>query len=183
MIFLFQKGQEEAPFQLLVAVILMTFVIIVGLSAMQQAEKQKCFNDTEKLMNDLKLAIEKTATYSQPSNIKFSPPDCTKDKKFVLIASDEERICKKTCLNSSSSCILLRYSTSEITGIQDKCLNISFDTQFRYEGDGTNTCESLEGYSGLKLDSSLGIPQGTFQFFYYPNPVGTSPVVCSYIKE
>jgi len=177
------KGQEEAPFQLLVAVILMTFVILVGLNAMNEAEKQKCFNDTEKQLNDLKLGIEKTAVYRQPSGVNFNPSGCTKKESFVLIKSDEERLCKSLCLNSSRNCLLLRYSTPDLTGIQDKCIDVAYDTQFRSEGDGTGSCEKMEGYYGINVDSGQGFVPGVYQFLYSPNSGVVSPVICVYIKE
>jgi hypothetical protein len=182
---LLYRGQEEAPFQLLVAVILMTFVIVVGMNAITEAEKQKCFNDTEKLMNDFKLAIEKTATYKQPSNLKFDPPSCTKNEKFVIVKTDEERICKETCLNSSSSCILLRYKTPEVTGIPDKCINVSWDTQFwnSNPNDHPTECGTLQDYLPAVIDSSEGIKRGVYQFFYYSSPGVTHPAICSFIRK
>ena len=56
--FLGEKGQEAAPFELLIAVILMGFVIVVGIYATQQLEKQKCFQESNKKMEELKEAME-----------------------------------------------------------------------------------------------------------------------------
>lgn len=176
------RGQEEAPFQLLVAVILMTFVIIAGLNAMQEAEKQKCFNDTERLMNDLKLAIERTATYKQPANVIFNPPGCSKDEAFILFKSDEERLCKRICINASTQCVLLRYSTSEVSSIADKCVDILSDTQFVYQGDETDSCEALPGFKGIEIDSDKGFVEGVYQFLYSQSS-GDSSKICVYIKE
>jgi len=182
MIFLFNKGQEEAPFQLLVAVILMTFVIIVGLNAMNEASKQKCFNTTEKLMNDLKLAIEKTAVYQQPANVNFSLPNCTKKESFVLFNSDEPRLCQRLCLNPSSSCLILRYSTSDVTGIQDKCIDVTSSTQFNYESDGTDSCEAMAGFEGINVETDAGFVSGIYQFLYSPNSSSDNPIICVYLK-
>lgn len=180
---MFSKGQEEAPFQLLVAVILMTFVIIVGMNAMNEAGKQKCFNDTEKAMNDFKLAIEKTSTYKQPSNIKFNQFGCAKDERFLLVRSDEARICNRLCMNSSTSCLILKYSTTEVAEIGDKCINVSYDTQFKYQGDGASSCIQIDGFTGVQIDSVDGIPGGVYQFLYVSSPGINYPVVCSYIKS
>ena len=180
---MFQSGQEEAPFQLLVAVILMTFVIIVGLNAMQEAEKQKCFNETEKAMNDFKLALEKTANNKSPSNVNFNPPGCTKSEKFEIKPFDDQRICTKVCESSSSTCVLLRYSTSEITNLPDKCINIGYDTQFRFNGDGTAECTEKTDYHGTQIDSVQGIEQGVYQFLFSDSPGRTFSVVCSYVKD
>ena len=177
------KGQEEAPFQLLVAVILMTFVIIAGLNAMNEASKQKCFHNTEKLMNDLKLAIEKTAIYQQPANVNFNPPGCTKEEKFVLIKSDEARICQRLCMNSSSSCLLLRYSTSDVTGIQDKCINVIHSAQFRDVEDETESCKAMDGYKGIDIELDDGFVSGVYQFLYSPTSGSGSPIICVYLKE
>ena len=43
-----QKGQEEGPFELLIAVILMTFVIFIGIQAMDILRVQTCEGKAEK---------------------------------------------------------------------------------------------------------------------------------------
>jgi len=180
---LYTKGQEEAPFQLLVAVILMTFVIIVGLRAIEQAEEQKCFYDTEKSMDDLRTAIERTVQNHTPSIIRFTPPGCSDEEQFFVLKTDYENLCKRTCMNASSVCVLLRYSTSETSGIQDKCINIPYDTQFRHVGDDTDSCQEIDGYKKLEMESNQGLILGSYYLVYYDNPAINYPIVCSYIKE
>ena len=190
---MFYRGQEEAPFQLLVAVILMTFVIIVGLRAMEQADEQKCFYETDKAMDDLRLAIENTAQNKTPSIVNFNPPGCTKNESFVLRKSDDERICKNACLNSSTSCVLLRYSTSEVTGIQDKCVNISYDTQFWNSTDHSAECVDMsnQDFKPAEMERSYivdesnlaGLELGQYYFGYFDDPSRSFPAVCVYIKD
>jgi len=180
---LFSKGQEEAPFQLLVAVILMTFVIIVGLRAIEQAEEQKCFYDTEKSMNDLRTAIERTTQNKTPSIVRFNPPGCSDEEQFVVLKTDYENLCKRTCMNASSVCVLLRYSTSQTSGIQDKCINIPYDTSFRNFVDNPESCGKIGGYKKLEMESALGLELGNYYLVYYDNPAINYPIVCAYIEE
>jgi len=85
----------------------------------------------------------------------------------------------------SSVCILLRYSTSEISGIRDKCINIPYDTQFRHVGDGTDSCQEIEGYKKAEMDqgTSQGLELGNYYLVYYDNPSKNYPIVCSYLED
>ena len=56
-----QKGQEAAPFELLIAVITMTFVIVVGLNAMSTLLRAQCEGKIDQNMEELKTALETVA--------------------------------------------------------------------------------------------------------------------------
>ncbi len=181
---MYSKGQEEAPFQLLVAVILMTFVIIVGLKAMEQAEQERCFNDTDSAMDKFVSALQQTTNNKSPSNIVFNPPGCAKDEKFLIKKIDDSRICSNVCLGSTSSCVVLRYSTTEVSKIPDKCINVDYSTEFRAYPENSECVDLTDDkFEGTDILSGEGLEKGVFQFFYYDNPSITYPIVCTYVKN
>ncbi|MBU2099869.1 hypothetical protein KKG83_03985 [Candidatus Micrarchaeota archaeon] len=178
------KGQEEAPFQLLVAVILMTFVIIVGLNAMKQAEQERCFNNTDSAMDKFVFALEQTTNNKSPSSIVFNPPGCSKNEKFLIKKFDDPRLCSNVCLGSTSSCVILRYSTSEVSKIPDKCINVDYGTEFRYHPKNSECVDLTDDkFEGTDILSGEGLEKGTFQFLYYDNPSIHYPIVCTYVKN
>ena len=65
------KGQESAPFELLISVIIMGFVIFVGLIAMNQLNEQKCINETKAKLEEMKTKIETVVTERSPQQITF----------------------------------------------------------------------------------------------------------------
>jgi hypothetical protein len=50
-------GQEAAPFELLIAVIVMGFVIFAGMSAMEQLWLQKCYGTTDAKLEEMKASL------------------------------------------------------------------------------------------------------------------------------
>jgi len=59
-----QKGQAAAPFELLVAIIIMTFVIIVGTQMLNRVNEQVCINHVESEMSKFVNYLEETANMS-----------------------------------------------------------------------------------------------------------------------
>ena len=57
-----QKGQQSAPFELLIAVILMTFVIYVGYIAIQQVETNNCVQENDSILSEFKFSLEKVGS-------------------------------------------------------------------------------------------------------------------------
>ncbi len=177
------KNNKAVPIIVALLVLIILFLWTQGFFAdplQKQLENQKCFNDTEKLMNDFKLALEKTATYKQPSTFEFTPLACLENEKFLVIKSDDEKLCQRACLSSSSSCILLRYSSSKITGIQDKCINISPETQFSTTTENPSFCDEVESFSPVKIDFDKTLEKGEYYFVY---STSETPIVCSYLKS
>ena len=76
-----QKGQEEAPFELLVAVIVMGFVLFVGMQAMMQLQLSECTGRTERTLESLKTSIETVATEKGKQNIAFRLPGCFRESE------------------------------------------------------------------------------------------------------
>jgi hypothetical protein len=76
----------------------------------------------------------------------------------------------------------LRYSVPEGTGVQDKCIDVPFSTQFRNSEDNPLECGEIADFHFTKIDSAEGIKKGQY-LFSSPSSVSSYPIVCSYIKD
>lgn len=170
-----QKGQEEAPFELLVAVIIMGFVLFVGMQAMSQLSLSECTGKTEKIMENLKTAVETVATERGKQNFNFRLPGCfreeTQDIKVKQIS--DKQSCMYFCKQLAERCTVLYYDAEEIAPIV-KCLSISYLTTFPTE----TFCGEWEDYALQNFYDD--IPQGNYILISRPNPTTQVPTVCAY---
>ncbi|MFH1545398.1 MAG: hypothetical protein ABIE23_04930 [archaeon] len=181
-----EKAQEEAPFEVLIAVILMMFVIVTGLIVMTEVSQQKCVKVTEKKMEDLKASIE-AVSRGGASSVDFQMDSCGKNEKFFLSRVDDPISCSQ-CIGSPEKCTLLMYR-SDNARIPPKCVAIPFDLTF--DGDGDYGCNKVIGNEQYELvdinptspknPTSL-IEKGHYQFYYrITNQVFT--IICAYRKN
>lgn len=171
-----QKGQEEAPFELLVAVIIMGFVLFVGMQAMAQLQLNECTGRTEKTLENMKTAIETVATERGKQNINFRLPGCFKEEKQELIVKQisDKQSCMYFCKQIAERCTVLYYDAEEIAPIV-KCLSISYLTTFPSAG---TLCNAIDDYA--LQDFYNDIPQGNYILISRPNPTTQVPTVCAY---
>ena len=196
-----QKGQESAPFELLVAVIIMGFVMFVGMYAMSNLQKEQCYNETLKTIQDFSRTLEEVATtpgHIKSYNLRF-PSGCgsgTKKKvtigerevfteQLFLRAWSKPEFCATKCESSGSLCVMLHYIQLEGQGLTE-CVSIPPDTVFPTPG-------SLSGICTDKLDPAINdppyytladvrvdIPEGYYLFQNKSSPNSTNPVICAY---
>jgi type II secretory pathway pseudopilin PulG len=105
------KGQEAAVFELLIAVILMGFVIIVGMSALDSLNKQKAEGELSQNLNELKHAIEIASAGRNQQEIVISFPNTFPSNKSVLrlINSDKKFECTNICKEQRTHCMFLDF--------------------------------------------------------------------------
>lgn len=176
-----QKGQESAPFELLVAVIIMGFVIFVGLQAMDQLNKQKCYNEINAKLEEMKTKLETVVTERSPQQINFTLSTCFNPNDETVRIKDysEPALCAEYCGAAKNLCTLLQYYYSGTNGFSiRKCLNVSPDTVFPYN---IGTCPEKEGY-GLR-DYRDEVEQGYYLMVNKTSVTSTYPTVCAYRKE
>lgn len=201
------KGQEEGPFELLVAVILMTFVIFIGLQAMVALRVQTCQGKAEKAMQELQTAIESAVNRNSFTQVLFDYEKCFRTSKppgtqifppeVLLYKKSDPKQCRAICGGTETSCSFLRLANERF--IIDKCLNIPYNTDFdtppKVSDDPTEpgACANIEGftpinltgkgdYSGGNIQPSDSIDTGYYSFVP-ASTTQTFPVVCVYIKE
>lgn len=179
------KAQTSAPFELLVAVIIMTFVLVVGINALNTLNEKKCEGEIDDQLEDLKTAIQTVATGKGQQTVSVNIPLCfggQKETKTRIVTRDDRSICSSACGGSASSCTLLLHSSPQLT--KAKCLYISLNTIFPTD----KPCDASEiGSSGEyethDLKSPEGIENGIYLMVAKHSFLENNPIVCAYLKK
>jgi len=177
-----QQGQEAAPFELLIAVIIMGFVIFIGLQAMDQLNKEKCYNEINAKLEEMKTALETVVTERSPQQIGFNLSTCfnPRDERIKIKDYSQPALCAEWCGATRNLCTLMEYYYSGESGFSyRKCLDISPDTLFPFNtGDG---CPDRGDKEEL-VDFRDEIVQGQYLMVNKTNVTSTFPTICAYRK-
>lgn len=191
------KGQESAPFELLIAVIVMTFVILVGFNALDRLQTETCKGELNQDMENIKSSIEAVVKNKSKANVSFELPGCFNENESQLriIERDSVDYCSAVCGGSISSCTVLQFSNPYHTNT--KCLRISSATNFPQgqpcnadllEGDySIHDWKSISG--GITGDADDGsiqagtITPGRYTLIRQSNLFTSAPVICVYKRE
>jgi hypothetical protein len=107
-----RRGQVSAPFEVLVAVIVMGFVILAGTYALKNLSENTCLGDKRKEMGDLVTSLRDVVLGSDLTfrNITFQSKACfnSKAESVELNVYNEQSKCTAYC-GSGVSCVLLEY--------------------------------------------------------------------------
>ncbi|MFH0970097.1 MAG: hypothetical protein V1776_01405, partial [Candidatus Diapherotrites archaeon] len=71
------RGQESAPFELLIAVILMGFVLFAGYEAILRLREQTCANTINAALEGMTRNLQNVATGKGTAQFNFSFGDCS----------------------------------------------------------------------------------------------------------
>ncbi len=125
------KAQASAPFEVLVAVILMGFVIMAGTWALINLNQSVCVGNKRQSMSELKTIIEDVVMGSDLAikNVSFDIQPCF-NKNFEqinLITYNNQTKCNAYC-GSGESCTLMEYTYKDDKTsrqpIPPMCLNL-----------------------------------------------------------
>ncbi len=180
--FLGRKGQESAPFELLVAIIVMGFVLIVGYKAIEVFQEERCKGEIESALQDLKSHIQITTRDGFPTRFKFSiPSGCFEDAEVQLKAHSDKRLCSTLCGEGGDSCVALEYYSQGYA--RKVCVNIPLVTNFKGQSSpGECTDRSADDPKYVLHDFFEGIPAGSYELFNVTPPNHAFPVICAYRK-
>jgi type II secretory pathway pseudopilin PulG len=188
------KGQESAPFELLIAVILMGFVLLVGYNAIQQITAQRCASITDAQLSQMAQKLENTASGKGSSQFQFSMGECaakvqdctqfsanasTKDIQCIrLVDSVDPLICSNYCSSARDACTLVAFDSAKISSAK-KCVDISPSTVFPSTPGSQCPDRSSDGYRLVDLKQE--IKQGNYSFVKASTLTSAQPIVCAYI--
>jgi len=106
------KAQASAPFEVLVAVILMGFVILAGTWALINLSQSTCIGNKREKMSELKEAIKEVVMGSELTikNISFDIQPCFNERyEYInLITYSNQTKCTAYC-GGGNTCTLLEY--------------------------------------------------------------------------
>ncbi|MBM3282492.1 MAG: hypothetical protein FJY86_04105 [Candidatus Diapherotrites archaeon] len=190
-----QRGQESAPFELLIAVILMGFVLFAGYQAMERLHEQTCANTINATLEGMARNLQNVVTGKGSAQLRFSFDSCsakindcdnfstlstTTDIMCIqLIDSTDPNVCSSYCSSARSICSLIQYKGKNDTFT--KCVDISPSTIFPTQGSAQCPDRSSEGWT-LQDFSSETIQQGTYSFLKASDLTATVPIVCAYLR-
>lgn len=145
-----QKGQIGAPLELLVAVIIMAFVIIISSKLLYDTNRNVCKSSVDKEISSLKGMLEDTAKRDSTNKFTFYVEnacfDITRASTYV-----EKKVTKNECIANCGqpvdSCWVLKFDSKEKTdGIfVQTCLEVPIYTRFFTKDE----CELEIGYSAV----------------------------------
>jgi hypothetical protein len=128
------RGQEAAPFELLIAVIIMGFVLAVGLMATGELMKKECQGKMDNTMKELKVALETVAKGQGQPTFDFDLPTCydSQKSKFIIRNITDRIPCSMICGGNRLDCTVLEFfGSSATTGyVTSVCLDIPATVDF-----------------------------------------------------
>jgi hypothetical protein len=182
--FIGERAQAAAPFELLVAVVIMSFVMVVGYVVLDDVNTQVCLQSVDREMTEFKLAMEDSVARMSSAPLAFRPQgSCFSSKKSELQIYNEETraVCAAVCGFASDECYIMKF-TSELPGsTKRKCLNLPPYTNFQVD-----MCvdEQLSGTGYAPIDPTV---KGEFLAGSYVirnvSPAGHPfPLICVWYK-
>ncbi|MAG17945.1 MAG: hypothetical protein CL944_00555 [Candidatus Diapherotrites archaeon] len=189
-----EKGQESAPFELLIAIIVMTFVIVVGFNALETLNRETCEGKINKNLEDIKTAIESVVKNKSKTNVSYELPNCYSENEsgLIIVERNDTVYCSNVCGGSLAQCTVLQFSSDDPSYTETKCLRISSATTFpdEYVTCPTDLLEPAEGYTAVDwkaIGDNLGfrtsIIPGQYTLIRQSNLFSQAPIICVYRRE
>jgi len=174
------RGQVSAPFELFVAIIIMTFVVLIGSQMIFNANTNVCLNSIDKAMTEFKGKLEETANQKSSTQFMFQPDKCfdAKKAKISIEKFNTTRQCSAKCGKPWDSCFVLSFSSSELAAYREKCLNLPQYTTF-YSALDSAMCPDIEHYTAIS-PANGGIKLGSYILKNVSSIGETWPKVCVY---
>ncbi|GEM_PF-5792617 len=172
------KGQEGAPFEVLVSVVIMSFVIVVALNAINTVGDEQCKAQIKKEASTLKAKIQDVVK-GNDSALHFFPPKCFEQENEVmkLQVIHSEQLCSYYCGGTKRECLVFLYDSpkfSEILCLESASVNTTF-----YMDPGV--CPDRDGFvPKIFLD---GIPRGTYNLVNKSGSDSAFPKICAYLQQ
>lgn len=178
-----QRGQESAVFELLIAIIVMGFVIVIGANALGTLQQKTCEGTMSQNLEDLRSAIESVVKTKGKAQVRYELPNCFKQNESSLriLERQSATFCSAICEGTLKECTVLQFTSPEYS--ESKCLHISSATNFP-DGDPCNK-GLLQGgtYNIVNWRANDGIKPGNYILMREPSLFLKSPVVCVYQRS
>jgi len=186
-----EKGQESAPFELLIAIIVMTFVIVIGFNALKVLDEETCKGELNQNIEKLKFAVESVVKNKSKTNVLFELPNCFSESTsgLIIVERNDTTYCSAVCGGSLAQCTVLQFSSEHPDFTEIKCLRISSATTFPTDISScdpdlldTGSGASYEAVDWKDIDDTLGysasVYPGTYTLVRQSNLFSSAPTVC-----
>ncbi|VVB99291.1 Uncharacterised protein [uncultured archaeon] len=179
-----ERGQESAVFEVLIAVIIMSFVLVVGFNALNVLSQKVCEGKLSQNLEQIRSAIEEVVNTKNKGNVYFELPECYSDtgSKLLIVESDSQAQCSAVCGGTVGRCTLLVFSSDKYS--ENKCLRVSSATTFP-DGEpcDPNILEPSGAYELVNWKSSSGISEGTYTLFKVSSLSSERPEICAFKRK
>lgn len=106
-----QKAQSSAPFEVLVAVVIMGFVLYMALQAFNFLQEQQCKAQVHEQIVQLKSAVQETLK-GQSNKLAFFPPKCDQNESEMrMVVKSHREICRQVCGTEDDQCLIFFYQS------------------------------------------------------------------------
>ncbi len=153
----------SSPFELFVAVIIMTFVVIIGTQMLDASQKQVCLSSIDRELTKFKINLEDTVNMQSATKFEFRPDNCYNESRAIsrIFLFNDSQTCGARCgISGVDSCFILVFNASDLpNGFREKCLNIPPYTTFLGSNDSAcNTAQTdLAGYDPISPVGDQGV--------------------------
>ncbi|MFH1234083.1 MAG: hypothetical protein V1493_00515 [Candidatus Diapherotrites archaeon] len=181
-----ERGQESAPFELLIAVIVMIFVMMFGYRAIEETQIADCKAKINMELESMRTALEATANQSSLQTLHFEVPQCFRNSSVTVSTVRSRNVCSQVCQEGRSECIFLYFKSDAYP--KRVCVNIPLNTVFDGMEDGgplSGDCPDRRNdpvpYKLTMFNvNNVGVPNGDYILLNRTPPGNASPVVCAY---
>jgi hypothetical protein len=161
-------AQMGEPFEVLVAVIIMLFALVIGSTILSQVNQTVCINNVEKEMDEFVGFLEETANFKTTTKFSFFPEGICFDQSKHIMSISRHRdpiYCENNCGEPQDTCYVMTFQTPDIPlGFKSKCLNIPTFTRFMDDYDAY-FCFPGDSFDDSKyqvIGDGQKIPFGTY---------------------
>lgn len=180
------KAQMSSPFELFVAVIIMTFVVIIGTQMLNVSQQRICLSSIEGELSEFENNLQETANNRTATRFEFRPQNCYNESESIvrIFRFDDSVVCGAKCGTSGMrTCHVLVFNTSDIPGgYIEKCLRISSNTSFAELNDPRCSTDELglEGFTQIVPmgESGNNIFSGSYALRNVSTAAQTYPSIC-----
>lgn len=148
-----KKGQVSAPFEVLVAVVLMGFVIVAGSFALKNLSQNVCIGNKRSDLSNFKEALREVVLGSDLviRNINFQTKACFNEiyESVQLNTYNDPSRCTAYC-GGGNTCLLLEYvyedtqKSIRLQPIDPICMDLPTSIDFGSQSECVDTDEQLE---------------------------------------
>jgi uncharacterized protein (UPF0333 family) len=179
-----ERGQESAPFELLIAVIVMIFVMMFGYRAIEEIQIADCKAKINMELENMRTAIEATANQSSLQKIHFEVPQCFRNSSVKVSTLENRAVCSQICQEGRGECVSLDFRSGAYS--KRVCVNIPLTTEFGGTEDGgpSGPCTAKASYKlTLFIVNNIGVPNGDYLLMNRTPPGNARPIVCAYRQD
>jgi len=180
----FSKGQVSAPFELFVAIIIMSFVIVIGIQMLNNVQAQVCMASVDKELTEFKSKIEDTANNMASNKFFFLPERCFNENDAIIKIEtlSNTKQCSAKCGTPVDKCFTIMFYTPDVpNGYNDKCLNLPTYTSFLEDEE---TCKAIDDVAGYDVvDPRDEIRLGQYVTRNVAQAGDTYPKICVFYKS